>query len=440
MLRLRRAFKNIWRSKIRTLLVSLVLALCVAVFVSTLAGVDASESTTKAMIEEYAEAAEATIEEAEQLVTAINVIGKPTMSSAQAVEEQDLEEAVVMEVTSSTIDEDIVDDISTFDGVEAVVPEVMESVGEIVTEESQSDFDTMMVKWEIEYIILGVPLDPSLDEQYHILPANIVDGRSLEEGDDDAVLIGEELTDYFEAGVGDIIDIEGTDFEVVGVYSSSIWEKDVYMSLSSAQDLLDLEGKVTSLLVYAESVSAVDDIVAEIQSAYPDLLVFAYKDISSGSSEHIQHQQERMIARLNDDLSRIQTLGFNITLVSGIIGALLIFGLMFYTVRERTKEIGTLKALGVSNPDIMKQFMFEGLFIGLIGGAIGLGIAAVASSLFSSLLLSPGETLGTSISVSITLFSMLLGLGVAAIAAALGSLYPAWRASRISPMESLRHE
>lgn len=440
MLILRRAFKNMWRSRIRTLLVSLVLALCVAVFVSTFAGIDASESATAAMTEEYREAAEATVEEAEQLVTAINVMGKPTMSSAQDVEEQDLEGEMMVEFTSSTIDEDIVDDISTFDGVEALVPELMESVGEMVTEESQSDFDTMMVRWEIEYSIRGVPLDPLLDEQYHILPANIVDGRSLEEGDDDAVLIGEELTDYFEAGVGDVIDIEGTDFEVVGVYSSSIWEKDVYMSLSSAQDLLDLEGKVTSLLVYAESVSAVDDIVAEIQSAYPELLVFAYKDISSGSSEHIQHHQERMIAGLNDDLSRIQTLGFNITLVSGIIGALLIFGLMFYTVRERTKEIGTLKALGFSNPEIMKQFMYEGLYIGLIGGAIGLSIAAVAASAFSSLLLNPGETLGTSVSVSLTLSSMLLGLGVAVIAGALGSLYPAWRASRVSPMEALRHE
>jgi len=86
----------------------------------------------------------------------------------------------------------------------------------------------------------------------------------------------------------------------------------------------------------------------------------------------------------------------------------------------------------------MKQFMYEGLYIGLIGGVIGLAVATVAASLFSSWLLNPSETLD--VSVGITLGSMLLGLGLAVVAGALGSLYPAWRASRVSPMEALRRE
>ncbi|HEX76795.1 MAG TPA: ABC transporter permease [Dehalococcoidia bacterium] len=109
-------------------------------------------------------------------------------------------------------------------------------------------------------------------------------------------------------------------------------------------------------------------------------------------------------------------------------------------MRERTKEIGTLKALGFSNWNVMQQFMYEGLYIGLIGGAIGLGIAAVSASVFSTWLFNTGETLGTSVSTAVTMEAMLLGLGVAAIAGAVGSLYPAWRASRVSPMEALRNE
>ena len=97
-----------------------------------------------------------------------------------------------------------------------------------------------------------------------------------------------------------------------------------------------------------------------------------------------------------------------------------------------------MKALGFSNPDIIKQFVYEGLYIGLVGGAIGLAIATVAASLFSSWLLNPSETLD--VSVGITLGSMLLGLVLAVVAGALGSLYPAWRASRVSPMEALRRE
>jgi putative ABC transport system permease protein len=212
------------------------------------------------------------------------------------------------------------------------------------------------------------------------------------------------------------------------------------MSLTTAQSLLNLQGDFSQLTVYASDSSAVDDLVATIQSAYPELNVFAYKDMQSTFGNRIIEQQQGIINTTEENLSSVESLGFSITLVSAIIGVLLIFGLMFYTVRERTKEIGTLKALGFSNTCIMRQFMLEGLYVGIIGGAIGLAIAAVASSLLGSWLLNASETLGTSVSVSVTVGTMLLGLGIAAIAGALGSLYPAWRASRVSPMEALRND
>ncbi len=410
MLTLKRAFKNMWRRRFRTLLVSLVLALCVAVFISTIVGVDASEAAATDMMEEYRKAAEATVEETELWMRAMIVTGSAGPFSPEPM------------------DEDMVDEVSSMDNVEAVVPMVMVGFGGPGGRFGRN----------FDYIIHGVPLDPALDEQYHALPVNILDGRSLEEGEDDAVLISEELTDYFEVGVGDIIDIEGTTFEVVGVYSSGLWKRDIYMSLSTSQDLLSMEGQVSMLAVYAESTSALNDVADEIESEYPGTMVIALSNVQSQFGDVIQQQQERMLENVSNGLHTIQNLGLRIILVSGIIGVLLIFGLMFYTVRERTKEIGTLKALGFSNPDIMKQFMYEGLYLGLIGGVIGLAVAGVAASLFSSWLLTPSESLD--VSVGITLGSMLLGLGLAVIAGALGSLYPAWRASRISPMEALRRE
>lgn len=436
---LRRALRNVWRRKFRTLLLSLVLALCVAVFVSTVAGVSASEAATETMMEEYGETAQATIEESEQSLLEIYV--RNTEGGwDQAPEEPPEGEAlhVFSGTLVSRMDEDVIDEISSMDGVAAVVPLLRQSFGEERTEESQFGIKVYM---DIEYIINGVPTDSSLDEQYHFLPANMIDGRKLEEGDESAVLIGEELAEDFGVGVGDTITIEGMEFEVVGIYSSSILnERTVYMSLSDAQNLLGLEGKISDLTVHAEDLSTIDSVIADINTRYPNFQVNAYRDQGATHAEYIQHGQESLIARLGTDLAQIQSLGYSITIVAVIIGILLIFGIMFYTVRERTKEIGTLKALGFSNRDVMKQFMFEGLYIGLIGGAIGLAIAVVSASAFSSWLLNPTETLDTSVSVSITLASMLLGLGVAVIAGALGSLYPAWRASRVSPMEALRNE
>jgi putative ABC transport system permease protein len=425
MLTLRRAFMNIWRRRFRTVLVSLVLALCVAVFVSTIAGVDANEEATAEMLERYEEIAESTIEQTELSMTAITV--------------QSMRGFMPQSESSDGMSEDVADDISDMEDVAAVVPEVSGGLGE--AEEADGwggPFGGGRVR--SAYRVVGVPLD--LDETYSVLPVNIVEGRSLEEDEDYAVLISEDLTDYFDAGVGDTIKIEGTYFDVVGVYSSGFMMNEVYMSLSYAQGVLDMEGEISSLTVYADSADDVDSVVAEIEDAYPDYMVMAMSDMQSQFGGRIQQQQEGIISTIDDNLSSIQSTGLGITVVSVIIGVLLIFGLMFYTVRERTKEIGTLKALGFSNRDVLKQFMYEGFYVGLIGGAVGLGIAAVSASLFSSLLLNTGETMGApvSVTVTVTLQVMLLGLGVAAIAGAVGSLYPAWRASRVSPMEALRNE
>ena len=425
MLTMRRAFKNILRNRFRTLLVSVVLALCVAVFVSTIAGVNASEDATAEILADYEEIAESTIEDTELSMTAITVRNMRGFASED----------------SEGMSEDAVDEISAMNGVDAVIPEASGGFGE--AEGGEGGFEGREgfgggFGFMYEYLIYGVPLDSAVYEQYSALPTNIVAGRSLTEGDGYVVLIGEDLTEYFQAGVGDTINIEGTYFEVVGVYSSGVQENQVYMSLPIAQDLLGMQGQLTSMTVYAEDVTAVDDVVTEIQEAYSGYMVISMGDMQSRFGDRIVQQQEGIISTTEENLSSIQSMGFGITVVSVIIGVLLIFGLMFYTVRERTKEIGTLKALGFSNGEVLKQFMYEGLYVGLIGGVIGLGIAAVSASLFSSLLLNTGETLDTS--VSVTTGAMLLGLGVAAVAGTLGSLYPAWRASRVSPMEALRNQ
>jgi ABC-type antimicrobial peptide transport system permease subunit len=131
---------------------------------------------------------------------------------------------------------------------------------------------------------------------------------------------------------------------------------------------------------------------------------------------------------------------------------------MLYTVRERTKEIGILKALGASSKTILGQFMLEGVLLSLIAGIVGIVIGIFgATSLANILLPQPtqagnslisgggtmtgsGSLATTSISVTMTPELILLGLGVAVLLGALGSLYPAWRAARTRPAEAMRYE
>ena len=121
---------------------------------------------------------------------------------------------------------------------------------------------------------------------------------------------------------------------------------------------------------------------------------------------------------------------------------------MLYTVRERTKEIGTLKAIGFSNWNVMSQFMLEGVMLSLIAGALGIGIAFVGAPVISGLLLPHVNVFGARTAFTgasttdavITPELLLIGLGAAALLGTLGSLYPAWRASRTSPAEAMRYE
>ena len=126
---------------------------------------------------------------------------------------------------------------------------------------------------------------------------------------------------------------------------------------------------------------------------------------------------------------------------------------MLYTVKERTKEIGTLKAIGFSNSTVMGQFMLEGILLSIIAGVVGIAIGSVAAPTLSALLLPSvgigsrtagvlsGTTRVSGLSVATLNPELILILfGAAVLLGTLGSLYPAWRAAKIRPAEAMKYE
>ena len=135
--------------------------------------------------------------------------------------------------------------------------------------------------------------------------------------------------------------------------------------------------------------------------------------------------------------------------------SLIVLFVMLYTVKERTKEIGTLKAIGFSNSTVMSQFMLEGVLLSMIAGVVGIAIGSVAAPTIASILLPSvgggSRTAGAVVVSGTTRFGglavatltpelVLLGFGVAILLGTLGSLYPAWRAAKIRPAEAMRYE
>ena len=152
---------------------------------------------------------------------------------------------------SSPMNESLYSDInSTVSGVAAVEPILQASEGQNVTQTlSFNGYTRNITRLNVEYTIEGIPLTSDMVDNYPVLPTNITAGSNLQAGDSGKVLLSENNSAYFNAGVGDTITILNQSFAVVGVYSPSAVSQTetLYMNLSDAQAITNNTGYITSL-------------------------------------------------------------------------------------------------------------------------------------------------------------------------------------------------
>jgi putative ABC transport system permease protein len=447
------------RRKMRTLLVVVALGFSMAIMISIPSGIIANQESTQSLTERFNSTITTMQEEINKTSTLIECrtsSGQGTFSRSQFGRPP--------EGSSNTVymNETEVDDISSIEGIKDVVPFLEASSNETTSETISGPRGRSFTISRPLYTITGICLNSSFIEDYSVLPTNITAGRNLREGDSGFLVMSSNLTDYFGVGVGGSVDINGESFTVVGICHQTgqgLFEtRTVYMNISDAQMTTGNAGNVSRIDLYAQDTSDVDGIATAIEAAYSELTVTTYKDRLS-QLQNMQTTYNETLTSAESTLSQTQSVATREIVVAVVAASSIVLFVMLYTVRERTKEIGTLKAIGFSNWNVMSQFMLEGILLSLVAGVVGIGIGSVGAPVLSGLLLPSINPFGSSgrsqfnptqanfgaigsniASASLTPQLMLLALGAAILLGALGSLYPAWRASRTRPAEAMRYE
>ncbi|MGZ8843911.1 MAG: ABC transporter permease [Pyrinomonadaceae bacterium] len=129
--------------------------------------------------------------------------------------------------------------------------------------------------------------------------------------------------------------------------------------------------------------------------------------------------------------SNIYLVTIGVAAISLVVGGIVVMNIMLVSVTERTKEIGIRKAVGARRRDIMTQFLIEAVMVTAIGGALG-----VLTGFGTAWLIA----LAIGFPLLFSIWSAVLGVGVSSIVGVISGLWPAWRASRLDPIEALRAE
>ena len=246
-------------------------------------------------------------------------------------------------------------------------------------------------------------------------------------------VIGKTVADQLfpnEEPVGQTLRIRDIPFKIVGVLEAkgfNLFGQDqddtVIIPYTSHMKRVSRRTFVNSIQIQAVSA----DSITKIQQDITDTMLVRHR----GEQDFTVRTQLELAKTMTETSKTMSILLGAIASVSLIVGGIGIMNIMLVSVTERTREIGIRMAVGARGGDILVQFLVEAVTLSLIGGLIGIGLGVGASQIVSSLMNWPTLTPVSWIVVA-SLSSGVVGI--------VSGFYPAWKASKLDPIEALRYE
>lgn len=276
----------------------------------------------------------------------------------------------------------------------------------------------------------------------------------IQKGRLDGIIIGKELSQHLDTSLGDKINVVSPigkmtpigmvprikKFRVVGIFDSGMYEYDsslAFISLKSGQKFFKMGDVVSGIEVKVDKIYSARDIAEKLQKR----IGFPYY-----TRDWIQMNKNLFSALKMEKIAM-----FIILTLIVLVAAFNIISTLIMVVMDKSRDIAILKSMGATNGSILKIFSIEGLIIGLVGTILGVAggflvvpylneIVGFTERLFSVKIFPSDVYYLDKLPAKINYFDTGLIVSATILISFLATLYPAWRASKLDPVEALRYE
>lgn len=284
-----------------------------------------------------------------------------------------------------------------------------------------------------------------------VLPDQIVEGNFITESNQAVVSVSYASSE--EINVGDSLVLNENEYTVVGIVEPKLYTNsaDIYLTLEELQRIAEREDKINIMLVKSADAYSVDEVSSQLDGLFTGAQV-------TDSSDTAEEVTGSLV-----DAANLTDRFVGLTSIIVMIAAFIIVSLLtVLSVNKRTREIGTLKAIGWSNRTVVRQILMENIVLGVIGAALGVGLGIVSIMVLNNFDISFSAEFAQS---NIDTMSKMIGIGaetdpttasfdlqvvytntillIGSLLALAGSIIAgiiaAYKSSRMKPSEALRH-